>query len=156
MTVFQWWRKSWGSVGLMTAAQSTLLLNRCFCVLFYPQLPGGTQGAGEHVFGRLRQTNVGHSHSSPSAVNGQEDVRQFADKVGLLLRGEHQVAVAFVLRCEGGEDAASHAEVGGSHVRAFFCALEAQSNAAEVGSIHGEFCQGLSTFKSPTLAQRTL
>jgi hypothetical protein len=49
---------------------------------------------GEHILARFRQANMCHSHPSPSTRNRQEYIRQFPDKVSLLLGGEHQIAVA--------------------------------------------------------------
>ena len=79
---------------------------------------------------------MGHSHSSPSARNRQENIWQLSDEVRLKLRREHQVAVALGLRGERGEDVDSNAEVGRTHVRAFLCPFEAESDAAEIGCSH--------------------
>jgi len=49
-------------------------------------------------------------------MNGQENTRQLPHKFRLLLRREHQVAVALFFGSKRGKDPAAHAEVGRSHV----------------------------------------
>jgi hypothetical protein len=71
-------------------------------------------------------------------MNGQENFRQLPDKVCLLLRREHQVAVALFLRGKRGENPASHTEVGCPHVRALLYSFEAQSNLAEICHFHSD------------------
>src|SRR2546429_9467941 len=40
----------------------------------HPQLPCRAQGALQHIFVCLRQSNVSHAHSSPSACDGNKDI----------------------------------------------------------------------------------
>src|ERR1700722_16622549 len=95
------------------ALRSTLLL--CPGILFSPEHPCRTQSASQHVLVRSCEANVGRPHLSPS-MDGQENVRQLPDKLRLLLRREHQVAVALFMVCKRGENSASHTEVGRPHV----------------------------------------
>ena len=76
------------------AARSTLFFRPR--VLFHPQPPRRAERTGEHILGRFRQANMCHSHPSPSTWNRQEYIRQFPDKVSLLLGSEHQIAVALL------------------------------------------------------------
>src|SRR5713226_1833761 len=79
---------------------------------------------------------MGHAHPSPSAGNGHENLRLFRNELRLLLRREHQVAVALFLRGERSEDPAPDTEVGRSHMRAFFRAFQAPCNPAKICCIH--------------------
>ena len=53
--------------------------------------------APQYIFTRFGEADVGHSHSSPAAVNRDEDFGQFPYKIGLLFGRKHQVAVALIL-----------------------------------------------------------
>ena len=79
---------------------------------------------------------MGHAHPAPAAGDGEEDVRGFCDERLLLLGCQHQVAVTLLHVGEGCEDFAADAEIDGAHVRAFFCAFEAQRDLAEIGGGH--------------------
>ncbi len=83
-----------------------------------------------------RQTNVGHPHPSPTAGNGDEDLRQLFDKRSLLLQCEHKVAVTLTGRSERGKDSSAHAKIWLAHVRTFFGAFEAEGDAAEIVDGH--------------------
>jgi len=79
------------SVHLLALRGALLLRPR---ILFDTQFPRGAQGASEYILARFRQSNMGRSHPSPSAGNGQKDLRQLLDKFLLQFRRKHQVAVA--------------------------------------------------------------
>ena len=57
----------------------------CSLVLLYAKLPGRLQYAAQSLFVGFRKTDVGHTHASPPAVDGQEQVRSFRDELRLLL-----------------------------------------------------------------------
>jgi hypothetical protein len=69
-------------------------------------------------------------------MHWEEDFRGISDECCLLLRREHQVAVALLYMDECGEDVAADAEVGCANVRAFLCAFKRESDAAKVGCAH--------------------
>ena len=100
------------------------------------QLPGGAECAREHVFVGRCEDDVRRSMASPTASDGQEDFGPFVHEPGLRFRREHQVAVAFVLMRESGEDSAADAEVWRTHVRAFFDAVELEGEPAKVRDGH--------------------
>jgi hypothetical protein len=75
---------------------------------------------------------------SPAAGYGQKYTRGFRDKGGLLLGCEHQVAITLLLCCERGEDAPAYAKIRRAEVRALFGPFEAESEPAEIISVHGE------------------
>ena len=93
---------------------------------------GGLESAGEDVFVGFGQDDVSGAHAAPSAVNGEKNVREILDERLLLLRVEHEVAVALFHVSERGEDVAADAEVGGTEVGAFFGVGERLCDAAEV------------------------
>ena len=72
------------------------------------------------------------SLSSPSTVHRQKNLRQISNEFRLLLRREHQIAVALFFGSQRSEDPASNTEVGRSHMRTFFDAFKAESNLAEI------------------------
>src|SRR6185437_2562202 len=76
------------------------------------------------------------SHSSPTACNWHKHFRLLFHKRRLLLRCQHQIAVALILRGKGGEDFSANTEIGSAHMRPFFCAFKAQCNAAKVCGFH--------------------
>lgn len=82
---------------------------------------------------------MSHAHPSPSTMDRKKNVRQFFDKLGLLLKRELQISIALLCRSERCEDPPAHAEVGIAHVRTFFCALKTQGNAAEIVNSHRTF-----------------
>src|SRR6185503_16496876 len=59
------------------------------------------------------------------------------DEVRLLLRREHEIPVALLLRGERSEYPAAHTEVGRPHVRALFGTFQAESNPAKIRWSHG-------------------
>ena len=77
-----------------------------------------------------------HPHSAPASGDGEEYVGGFGDKQLLLLRREHQVAIALLRVGEGREDFAADAEIDGAHVRAFLYTFQAQGDFAEIGGSH--------------------
>ncbi len=77
------------------------------------------ESAGEDIFGYGGEANVRCSHPSPTAGNGKEDVRQLGDEPGVDFGCQHQVAVAVLLRGEGGKDPAAGTEIGCTEVGAF-------------------------------------
>src|SRR5713226_5919304 len=79
---------------------------------------------------------MGHSHAPPSTRDGNEDFGEFLDKRLLLLKREHQVAVALVCRGKRRKDSAAHAEVRIAHVRTLFGTLKAKGNPPEVVYVH--------------------
>ncbi len=105
-------------------------------VLFGTKLPGGVQGAVKYVFTGRSQADVGGAGAAPAPGDGKEEVWALFGEGGLLLGREHEVAEAFALGSEGGEDVAADAEVGGTHVGAFFSAGEAEGDAAEIVWCH--------------------
>ena len=107
-------------------------------VFFDTELPCGAEGSGEDVFCGFGENDVGGSHASPAAVNGEKDIGLVVKEGLLELRGQHEVAVSLVLRSEGGEDVAADAEVCGSHVRALFGTFEAERDATEIVWRHEE------------------
>jgi len=100
-------------------------------------LPGGAKGSFEDVFSGFSEDDVGGSGFAPASVDGEENFGLFGYKVGLELGGEHDVAIAFCLMRQGGEDAIADAEIGVAHVGGFFGSREGQGESAEVGWGHG-------------------
>jgi hypothetical protein len=80
---------------------------------------------------------MGPTGAAPSAVDREEGRRAFGDEFRLLFGAELQIAVAFLLGCQRGEDPAADAEVGVAHVGAFFNSLQAESDTAKVVGSHG-------------------
>ncbi len=121
----------------------------CGLVALDAEFVGGVDRPGEGVFVGFGEADVGHAHASPATEDGEKEVWAVGEEVGLESGGKHEVAVAFVLRCESAEDAAADAEVGGAHVRTFFSIWEAQSEAAEVVGGHaGYYLRGCSSVSS--------
>jgi hypothetical protein len=108
-------------------------------ILLNPQLPSRAQRAGQNIFVRLRQTNMSGAHPTPPTMNGKKNVGHLLDKCGLLLRVEHQIAVALLARCERSKNASTHAEVSCAHMRALFSSLHAECNASEIIKCHRSF-----------------
>ena len=79
---------------------------------------------------------MSRSHTAPPAGYRHEQAGLLRNEIGLLLGREHQVSITLFLRCERGEDPASHAEVGSPHVRALLRAFETQGNSAKIAGIH--------------------
>ena len=79
---------------------------------------------------------MGAAHSAPATGDREKDVGEVGDEELLLLRSEHEVAVALGLRGEGGEDSAADAEVGVAHVGAFFSARKSEGESAKVVGSH--------------------
>jgi hypothetical protein len=77
-----------------------------------------------------------HPHSSPSARDGNENLGQFVDERRLLLRREHQVAVALLLRSERRKNSAAHPEVRVTHVGTFFGTFKAKGDPSEIVCLH--------------------
>jgi len=75
---------------------------------------------------------MGHSHTSPTTRNGDENFGQFLHERRLLLRREHQVSVALVCRGERRKNSAAHPEVRFANVRILFGAMEAKGNPLRV------------------------
>ncbi len=96
------------------------------------------ESAGEDIFGDGGEADVRCSHPSPTAGNGKEDVRQLGDELGLDFWCQHQVAVAVLLRGEGGKDPAADAEIGRTEMGAFLHFGQTQCETAEVGRRHGK------------------
>jgi len=80
---------------------------------------------------------VGGAHAAPSSMDGEEELWRVGEEVLLGLGREHQVAVALGDHGERGEDAATDAEVDGTHVGALFGAGKLEGEALEVGWGHG-------------------
>lgn len=75
--------------------------------------------------------------------SGRVEFRRLANKIGLLFQRELQIPIAVLYRGQRGEDATADAKINGAHVRAFFSAFEAESDAAEIGRSHrGGFGRG--------------
>src|SRR5262249_39572397 len=108
------------------------LAGACPGVLLEAQLPRCAQSPLQHVLISSGQPDMRHAHSSPSAGNGDEHVGLFGDKLGLLLRCQHQVTVTLLLRGERCEYPAAHTKIRRPHVRAFLGAFQAQCDPAEV------------------------
>jgi hypothetical protein len=108
-----------------------------FAVFDGAELIGGLQGAGQDVLGGGGETDMSHAHAAPAAGNGEKDIGEFFDEGFLLLKGEHQVSVALFGGGEGGKDAAADTEIWLAHMRGFFSAREAESDATEVVEVHG-------------------
>ena len=94
-------------------------------------LVGGFQCAGHDGLVGLVEVDEGHAHSSPSSLDGREDVGLVGDEGCLLFEGEFEDSAALFLVSEGGEDAIVEAEVGVIHVGAFDGSGELEGEAAE-------------------------
>jgi hypothetical protein len=68
-------------------------------------------------------------------------LRQFIDEIGLLLWREHQVSVTFALGRECREDPSVNSEIRRTHMGAFLCTFQAQSDPAKIGGIHPNIIQ---------------
>ena len=117
---------------ILLGGRGLAALAACLGVQLHAQLPGGAQRAQSHVFIGRVQPHVGCAVASPAAGNGQEDIGSLGNELRLLLGRQHQVAIALLYRCERGKNAAAHAEVHRSHVRAFLGALKAQRQPFEI------------------------
>src|SRR5262245_45744797 len=78
-----------------------------FRVLVYAQVIGRAQGTSQHVFGYGSETNMGSAVPSPSPGNGDEHVGHLRDKIRLLFRSEHEIAISQMLGGKRGEDSAT-------------------------------------------------
>ncbi len=96
------------------------------------------ESTGEDIFGDGGEVDVRCSHPSPTAGHRKEDVRQLGDELGLDFLCQHQVAVAVLLRGEGGKDPAADAEIGCTEVGAFLHAGQTKCQTAKVGRRHGK------------------
>src|ERR1035438_2433968 len=103
-----------------------------FLVCFKTQFPCSAQCTEEKVFVGCFKAHVSGAIASPTSRHRDEDLRLLSHKGCLLLRVQHQVAVAFGFGSESGKDAAADAEVRCAHVCALFGALKAQGNAAKI------------------------
>ena len=90
-----------------------------------------------------------HSHSPPSASDGNENLGQFLDERRLLLLREHQVTVALLRRCERRKDSAANPEVRTPHVGTLFDTLKAKGDPSEIVCVHRS-SQPFSTLASYT------
>ena len=107
-----------------------------FCVFLEAEFVGGLQGAEHYVFGGDGEIYVCGAAAAPAAGDGDEDFGEVFDECGLLFGSDHDVAVAEFRGGERGEDAAVDAEVGGTHMGAFFSAGEGEGETAEVVDVH--------------------
>src|SRR5215469_8845068 len=89
-------------------------------ILLAAKLPCSVKGSCEDVFSGGCETDVGCAVASPTAGDGEEEVGLVGDEGLLQVGREHEVAVAELDGGERGEDVASDAEVGGSHVGTLF------------------------------------
>jgi hypothetical protein len=53
---------------------------------------------------------------APTARDGQKNFRGLGHEFSLPFRREHEVAIAFALMSQCGEDAAANSEIGGAHM----------------------------------------
>src|SRR5262249_34528701 len=106
------------------------------CILVETQFPGRPQSAGQYILTCGSQSNMGHSHSSPSAGNGDEQAGQLGNELGLHLRCEHEMAIALLWGGKRSEYPAPYAKVGCSHMRTLLSTLQAQCYPAKVSCIH--------------------
>ena len=104
----------------------------CLCVFVTSEFPCRSKRTGEYILACDNQANVGVSHLSPAARNGQENLGRFLYERGLLLQGEHQISVALRLGGERSEFPASYTKRGQSCVGVFFHSLQAQCNLAKI------------------------
>jgi hypothetical protein len=79
---------------------------------------------------------MGRSTLSPPTGNGEKDVGPFGDKLGLLLGREKQIPKVLFFGGERSEDATAYAKVRVPHVRALFCACEAEGQSPKVRRPH--------------------
>ena len=96
------------------------------------------ESAGENIFGDGGEADVRCSPPSPTAGNGKEDVRQLGDELSLDFGCQHQIAVAVLLRGEGGKDPAADAVIGCTEVGAFLHIGQTKCQTAKVGRRHGK------------------
>ena len=66
------WRLRLSAAWASAYGRGSLLLAG-FCVLFHAKTPRGVQSAGQHVLICLRQPDMGATHPSPAAGNGDKD-----------------------------------------------------------------------------------
>ena len=100
------------------------------------EIIGGLESAGEDVFIGFGEDDVGGAHASPATVDREKNSREILDEELLLLRIEHEVAVALLDVRESGKDVAADAEVGGAEVGALFGAREGERDTGEVFGGH--------------------
>ena len=91
----------------------------------------GFESVGHDGFVGFVEVDVGHSHASPSSLDGREDVGLVGDEGGLLVECEFEDSVTLFFAGEGGEDLVVQAEVGMVHVRALDGSGELEGKAAE-------------------------
>ena len=101
-------------------------------ILVKAEIVGGPEGAREDVFAGFGENDVGAALLAPAAGDGEEDFGEILDEKLLLLRREHEVAVAFLDMGQCGEDVATDAEIGCAEVGPLFGLGEAERNAREV------------------------
>ena len=82
---------------------------------------------------------MGTTHPAPTSRDWQEHLRQFLDECGLLLRREHQIAVALDLEGERGEYSPVYAEIDRAHVGAFHGPFQAQCDPAKICGVHENY-----------------
>jgi len=98
---------------------------------------GGVEGAGEDVGVGFGEDDVSGTHASPTTGNREKHFRKIVDEELLLLGIEHEVAIALLHVSEGGEDAATDAEVCGAEMGTLFGVGKAEGDAGEVFGSHG-------------------
>ena len=105
---------------------------------FPPQIPSCAQSPSEHIFTRLGEPDMSCAHPAPSTFDWDEDIRHFGNKIRLLLRSQHEVAVAVFLSGERGEDPATHTKIRRAHMRAFLSAFQAECDASKIRHSHAQ------------------
>ena len=106
-------------------------------VLLAAEVVCGEESSVEDVFSGGSEADVGHAHAAPASGDGEEEFGLVFQEGLLKIRREHEVAVALLLRGEGGKDVAANAEVGRAHVGGLLGVGEGEGDAAEVGGGHG-------------------
>jgi hypothetical protein len=122
---------AWGSPPTGARRQRTSLLS-CVCVIFDPQFPRGAQRAGQYIFVRRGQANMGMSHPSPAARNGQENLGCLLHEPRLLHKGKRQVSVALCLRSQRGKSPTPYPKGGQPRMGNLFHARQAQRDSPKI------------------------
>ena len=73
---------------------------------------------------------------SPTPSHGQKYFGCLRDEGGLLLRREHEVAIALLLVRQGRENVTTDTEIGGAHVGALFRTWQTEGEPSEIVYFH--------------------
>jgi hypothetical protein len=135
--------KDWIPVAAMPAAKTTrpsavrvLLRDEA---LGGSVAPGGGESEADGGGAGFGEVDPGGSFAAPAAGDGLEDGGVGLDEIVLLFQGELDHGPGVIGVAQRGEDLIGDAEIGVSHVGAFFRLGEGEGEFAEGGGSHGGY-----------------